>query len=75
MSDLRSTMNIMVYLFELLVLTLFAGNILQSNLAIMVRPSTSLVNVDITPAAFLITHPTNDVRENHAAAGTHYAFW
>ena len=51
------------------------GNIFQYNLAIFVRSSSSLLNDDITPAAFWITHPDNTVRHNHVAGGTHFGFW
>ena len=51
------------------------GNIFQYNLAIFVRSSSSLLNDDITPAAFWITHPDNIVRHNHVAGGTHFGFW
>ena len=51
------------------------GNIIQNNLAIFVKQSTSLQNDDITPAAFWITNPDNIVRNNHAAGGTHFGFW
>ena len=51
------------------------GNIFQYNLAIFVRSSSSLLNDDITPAAFWITHPDNIVQHNHVAGGTHFGFW
>uniref|UniRef100_UPI00398F2CC2 PKHD1 like 1, tandem duplicate 1 n=1 Tax=Pristiophorus japonicus TaxID=55135 RepID=UPI00398F2CC2 len=51
------------------------GNILQYNLAVMVRQSTSLLNDDLTPAAFWVTNPQNTVRHNAAAGGTHFGFW
>ena len=51
------------------------GNIFQYNLAIFVRSSSSLLNDDITPAGFWITHPDNIVRHNHVAGGTHFGFW
>jgi len=54
---------------------LFTENIIEYNLAVFVKPSTSLLNDDVTPAAFWITHPTNYVRHNHAAGGSHFAFW
>ncbi|KAJ8026005.1 Fibrocystin-L [Holothuria leucospilota] len=52
-----------------------SGNTLQYNLAIFVRPSSSLLNVDITPAAYWITNPNNTVRHNAAAGGSHFGFW
>ncbi|XP_075406661.1 fibrocystin-L [Tenrec ecaudatus] len=51
------------------------GNILQYNLAIFVHQSTSLLNDDVTPAAFWVTNPNNTVRHNAAAGGTHFGFW
>ncbi|XP_067888793.1 PKHD1 like 1, tandem duplicate 1 [Heterodontus francisci] len=51
------------------------GNVLQYNLAVMVRQSTSLLNDDITPAAFWVTNPANTVCHNAAAGGTHFGFW
>ena len=51
------------------------GNIFQYNLAVFVKSSTSLLNDDITPAAFWVTNPNNIVRHNHAAGGTHFGFW
>ncbi|XP_069478237.1 fibrocystin-L-like [Ambystoma mexicanum] len=51
------------------------GNILQYNLAVFVKQSTSLLNDDITPAAYWITNPNNTVRHNAAAGGTHFGFW
>lgn len=51
------------------------GNILQYNLAVFVRQSTSLLNDDVTPAAFWVTNPNNIIRHNVAAGGTHFGFW
>ncbi|XP_056378584.1 fibrocystin-L-like [Hyla sarda] len=51
------------------------GNILQHNLAVFVRQSTSLLNDDVTPAAFWVTNPNNTIRHNAAAGGTHFGFW
>ncbi|KAA0710212.1 Fibrocystin-L Polycystic kidney and hepatic disease 1-like protein 1 [Triplophysa tibetana] len=51
------------------------GNILQYNLAVFVRQSTSLQNDDVTPAAFWVTNPNNIIRHNAAAGGTHFGFW
>ncbi|XP_071828580.1 fibrocystin-L-like isoform X3 [Apostichopus japonicus] len=52
-----------------------SGNTIQYNLAIFVRPSSSLLNVDITPAAFWVTNPNNTIRHNAAAGGSHFGFW
>ncbi|XP_064635071.1 fibrocystin-L-like [Lineus longissimus] len=51
------------------------GNIIQYNLAVFVKSSTSLLNDDITPAAFWVTNPNNTIRHNAAAGGTHFGFW
>uniref|UniRef100_A0A8C5R062 PKHD1 like 1 n=1 Tax=Leptobrachium leishanense TaxID=445787 RepID=A0A8C5R062_9ANUR len=51
------------------------GNVLQYNLAIFVRQSTSLLNDDLTPAAYWVTNPNNTIRHNAAAGGTHFGFW
>ena len=50
-------------------------NVIQDNLGIFVRASSSLLNVDITPATFWIVNPRNIVRRNAAAGGTHFGFW
>ncbi|KAG8441692.1 hypothetical protein GDO86_010757 [Hymenochirus boettgeri] len=51
------------------------GNVLQYNLAVFVRQSTSLLNDDVTPAGFWVTNPNNTIRHNAAAGGTHFGFW
>uniref|UniRef100_A0A8C5WI58 Fibrocystin-L n=1 Tax=Leptobrachium leishanense TaxID=445787 RepID=A0A8C5WI58_9ANUR len=51
------------------------GNVLQYNLAVFVRQSTSLLNDDVTPAGFWVTNPNNTIRHNVAAGGTHFGFW
>ena len=51
------------------------GNVIQDNLGIFVRASSSLLNVDITPATFWIVNPNNTVRRNAAAGGTHFGYW
>ncbi|XP_066572050.1 PKHD1 like 1, tandem duplicate 1 isoform X2 [Amia ocellicauda] len=51
------------------------GNILQYNLAVFVHQSTSLLNDDVTPAAYWVTNPNNTIRHNAAAGGTHFGFW
>lgn len=42
------------------------GNVLQYNLVVFCRQSTSLQNEDITPAAFWVTNPNNTIRHNTA---------
>nr|XP_055075555.1 fibrocystin-L-like [Misgurnus anguillicaudatus] len=51
------------------------GNILQYNLAVFVRQSTSLLNTDVTPAVYWLTNPNNIIRHNAVAGGTHFGFW
>ena len=51
------------------------NNIIQDNLGVFVRASSSLLNVDITPATFWVVNPNNIVRRNAAAGGTHFGFW
>ena len=51
------------------------GNIIQDNLGIFVRASSSLLNVDITPATFWVVNPNNTLRRNAAAGGSHFGFW
>lgn len=50
-------------------------NTIQDNLGIFVRASSSLLNVDVTPATFWVVNPNNIVRRNAAAGGTHFGFW
>ncbi|KAK2836335.1 hypothetical protein Q7C36_014204 [Tachysurus vachellii] len=51
------------------------GNVLQYNLAVFVRQSTSLLNDDVTPAGYWVTNPNNTIIHNAAAGGTHFGFW
>ncbi|KAL5019598.1 hypothetical protein ScPMuIL_002490 [Solemya velum] len=51
------------------------GNSFLQNLVIFVHPSTSLLNVDITPPAFWITNPNNVYNRNAVSGSTHYGFW
>ncbi|XP_061110160.1 fibrocystin-L-like isoform X2 [Conger conger] len=51
------------------------GNVLQYNLAVFVKQSTSLLNDDVTPAAYWVTNPNNTIQHNAAAGGTHFGFW
>ncbi|XP_036421459.1 fibrocystin-L-like [Colossoma macropomum] len=51
------------------------GNVLQYNLAVFVKQSTSLLNDDLTPASYWVTNPNNTIRHNAAAGGTHFGFW
>jgi len=51
------------------------GNVLRGNLAVFVRTSSSLLNDDVTPAAFWVTNPNNTVEHNAVAGGTHFGYW
>ncbi|CAF3877209.1 unnamed protein product [Rotaria sp. Silwood1] len=51
------------------------GHIFRGNLAIFVRASSSLLNEDLTPAAFWLTNPNNIVEFNAVAGITHYGYW
>ena len=51
------------------------GTIIQDNLGVFVRSSSSLLNVDVTPATFWVVNPNNIVRRNAAAGGSHFGFW
>ena len=44
-------------------------------MALFVKASSSLLNDDITPAAFWATNPANDYEHNAAAGGTHFGWW
>ena len=50
-------------------------NILQYNLAIMTKKSSSLLNVDAIPSSFWITNANNIWRHNHVAGSTHFGYW
>ena len=51
------------------------GNILQNNLLVWIKSSSSLLNDDITPAAFWLKNPNNTIQHNAAAGGSHYGYW
>ena len=51
------------------------GNFIRYNLAIFVKPSSSTLNVDVTPAAYWVTNANNTVSHNAAAGGSHLGFW
>ena len=51
------------------------GNFVRYNLAISVKPSSSTLNVDITPAAYWVTNANNTVSHNAAAGGSHFGYW
>ena len=50
-------------------------NVLLNNLAILAKPSFSLLNTDTTPASFWITNPDNIFIGNHAVGSASYGFW
>ncbi|CAH8562789.1 unnamed protein product [Schistosoma turkestanicum] len=51
------------------------GNLIQYNLFVHVKRTSSLLNDDVVPAAFWITQPNNTIQHNVAASGTHFGFW
>ncbi|XP_068250285.1 fibrocystin-L-like [Palaemon carinicauda] len=51
------------------------NNVIQYNLAVYTRSSSSLLNVDITPSSYWVVNPNNIVRHNAAAGGTHFGYW
>ncbi|XP_033758550.1 fibrocystin-L-like [Pecten maximus] len=51
------------------------GNEYYYNLALFVKASSSLLNDDVTPAAFWATNPNNTYVGNHVAGGTHFGWW
>ncbi|XP_074659740.1 fibrocystin-L-like [Tubulanus polymorphus] len=51
------------------------NNSLQHNLVVFTKSSSSLLNDDITPAAFWVANPANTIRHNGVAGGTHFGFW
>ena len=50
-------------------------NTIEDNLVMDTRQSYSLLNTDMTPAAFFLSHPDNILRRNRAAGSDHYGFW
>lgn len=50
-------------------------NVIEGNLGLVIRASSTLLNTDQTPAAFWITNPDNVVRHNAAAGSQNYGFW
>lgn len=51
------------------------NNTYDSNAVVFVKASSSLLNDDITPAAYWVTNPDNTYVNNHAAGGTHFGWW
>ena len=51
------------------------GNVVRYNLAVWVKPSSSTLNVDITPASYWVTNANNTVSHNAAAGGSHFGYW
>ncbi|CAF4657274.1 unnamed protein product [Rotaria sp. Silwood1] len=51
------------------------GHVFRRNLAVFVRSSSSLLNEDLTPAAFWLSNPNNIVEFNAVAGTTHYGYW
>ncbi|XP_069115426.1 fibrocystin-L-like [Argopecten irradians] len=51
------------------------GNVYRYNLLLFVKASSSLLNDDVTPAAFWATNPNNTYEHNAVAGGTHFGWW
>ena len=51
------------------------NNIIRYNLGVMNKRSSSLLNVDSTPAVFWIPNPNNILYGNRAAGSSHFGFW
>jgi len=51
------------------------GNYIANNLIMNTKASSSLLNTDLTPANFWLTHPNNNFVGNHAAGAVNYGFW
>ncbi|XP_052245987.1 fibrocystin-L-like isoform X3 [Dreissena polymorpha] len=51
------------------------NNTYDRNLIVFVRASSSLLNDDITPAAYWATNPYNTYTNNVAVGGTHFGWW
>jgi hypothetical protein len=62
----------MAYFFEDAVET---GAFYRGNLGVLVRRSFSLLQKDLTPAVFWVTHPNNTLIDNHAAGSHSFGFW
>merc|ERR1719199_1239343 len=60
------------YFFEDAVET---GAMYRNNLGVMIRQSFSLLQVDLTPAVFWVTNPSNHLIGNHAAGSHAFGFW
>eukprot|EP00760_Papus_ankaliazontas_P016417 PhM_4_TR16797/c0_g1_i1/m.50591 len=50
-------------------------NVIKDNLMLVVRPSTSNLNTDLTPACFWIVSPSNWIEGNHAGGAGSYGYW
>ena len=50
-------------------------NYIYKNLMMRTTASNSLLNKDMTPASYWITHPDNTFIGNHAAGSDRYGFW
>ncbi|XP_063856678.1 fibrocystin-L-like isoform X4 [Scylla paramamosain] len=51
------------------------NSVVQYNLAVYTRTSSSLLNVDVTRSSFWVVNPNNIFRHNAAASGTHFGYW
>ena len=52
-----------------------SNNLVEDNLVMGTKKSTSLLKSDLTPAAYWITRPNNFLRRNHAVGSQSFGFW
>jgi hypothetical protein len=50
-------------------------NVIKGNLIMNTERSMSLLNTDQSPASIWLTHPDNDLNDNHAAGSDRYSYW
>ena len=51
------------------------NNTIRYNIGLSIKTSSSLLNIDITPATYWITNPSNTLSYNAAAGGSYIGFW
>ena len=52
-----------------------SNNIIEDNLVMGTKKSSSLLKSDLSPAAMWITRPNNYIRWNHAVGSVSFGFW
>ena len=50
-------------------------NLIQYNLAMRIKPASSMLNTDMKAAGFWITNTFNTIQHNHAAGGAQVGYW